>query len=49
MDEGSLEDYLKVDIMFFLLCMILYNIAYILIMNVVKYGFKRIFFGGYFI
>ena len=49
MDEGSLEDYSKADITLSLLRMISYNIAHISTMNAVKYGLKRIFFGGYFI
>ena len=49
MDEGSLEDYSKADITLSLLRMISYNIAHIATMNAVKYGLKRIFFGGYFI
>ena len=47
MDEGSLEDYSKADITLSLLRMISYNIAHIATMNAVKYGLKRIFFGGY--
>ncbi|KAK7389071.1 hypothetical protein VNO78_23903 [Psophocarpus tetragonolobus] len=48
-DKKGLEDYRPEDISLSLLRMISYNIAQIAYLNALRFGLKRIFFGGFFI
>ena len=47
--DRELPEYNKEDIALSLLRMISYNIAHIAVLNAMKFGLKRIFFGGFFI
>jgi pantothenate kinase len=48
-DDKELSDYRPEDISLSLLRMISYNIGQISYLNALRYGLKRIFFGGFFI
>jgi pantothenate kinase len=48
-NAAELEDYDPADICLALCRMVAYNIGQLAYMNAMKYGLKRVFFGGFFI